>query len=241
MGLMTDIGIKRKLNRLDELSGDEAVALRAELCGIASRERDKAIKKGSRYSFCLYSTLLGDLYLQTDDQSDAIRPYGLAYLTACAMGERCDAERLQAVEGLATSNIFVGEFVFALDLILEAIEGAARRPTRFEVSDLVVVLTDAAMNEGNRREVRSFYDDLREVCGRGDMRDGLRRPSHSSTIPSPHPASDLAIRRFEPRSPPHAIPSSTISTASSSAAWPLPPPTRDGSTRPPSTSQRALR
>ncbi len=128
MGLMTDIDIKRRLRRLARLSGDEAAVLRAELFAIASRERDKAIEKGSRFDFCLNSILLGDLCLQTDDPSDGIRPYACAYLTACALAERFDGERLQAVEGLATANILVGEFVFALDCILEAIEGGGKAP-----------------------------------------------------------------------------------------------------------------
>jgi hypothetical protein len=159
---MTYIGIKRKLSRLARLSGEDAVALRAELCGIASRERDKAIVKGDFPLFCSFSTLLGDLYLDSDDPSDSIRPYGLAYRTACTKGEQLDYARLQAVEGLATANLVVGEFVFALDCILEAIEGEELRPTKFEVADLVVVLTDAAMNQVDRRDARTFYDLLRE-------------------------------------------------------------------------------
>jgi hypothetical protein len=94
----------RLLDRMAKESGDEEVRLTEELRTLTVAARSKAQRKENLAAYASYSNQLGRLYLLSPDPSDALRPFGCAYMTACVAGMPLIDARITASEGLSGST-----------------------------------------------------------------------------------------------------------------------------------------
>lgn len=160
MGLKRDIRIKRLLRRFDRAHGEERRRLHGEIRDLLAEGREDAIRRTNYVSFCIYSTPLGQLFLETTDPSDALRPLACSYLTACMEGDRLDKERGEAAGALSRAYAMTGNWDFAAEMAYEALAVGGGEAGQLHFQDLLVFLGSVDNEDGTDNSlIRRIYDE----------------------------------------------------------------------------------
>lgn len=161
MGLRRDLRIKRLLNKLAQASPSERGRLHGQIRDLLNEARNEEAERGRYSLYCTYSTTLGQLFLEGTDLSDALRPFGCSYLTACIGGDRLKGDRIAAAEGLVATFAMIGDYILAAECAYEVLTVAGRQTETIKITDLLVFLANAARWDEENRIIDRIYDDIR--------------------------------------------------------------------------------
>lgn len=161
MSLRRDFRIKRLLSRYDRALAPERDHLYAEIRNLLVEARDEAVEHNRYSEYCTYATALGQLFLEGPDPSDALRPFGCAYVTACSVGDRLNNQRVAAAEGLTAAYAKVGDYEFAAECAYEAIASAGRETDTIAFQDVLIFLANVGQVDAKDTIIRQIYDTIR--------------------------------------------------------------------------------
>jgi hypothetical protein len=153
-------------------------------------ERQDAERRQDLRSYARFSCMLGEYYLTTIDSSDALRPFGAAYMTACIAGEPLRLERGRACRGLARVYVDIGQFGLAAECAADALTNGGTESG----SDLPAMLRGLLLRVADDRNelscATSLYAAIRSVL----LNEGPGASSTASLLDAKYGLAEFAYR-----------------------------------------------
>ncbi|WP_214404721.1 CHAT domain-containing protein [Pseudonocardia lacus] len=166
MSILLTLRIGRRLTRALAEAPDDRLRLDDKLYGLVVRARTEAARERELGMYSFFSRLLGDHHAATEDPSDALRPYGCAYLAACAGGEETLDRRRRAAEGLAEVYASLGQHFLAAECLEDVLMTSASATDPAVVEDLLRHLVLVDPEPAVLEEVMPVYGRLRRELPR---------------------------------------------------------------------------
>lgn len=159
----------RKINKLvarfDSASPAERVHLHEDIRELIAEGRSIAVKERNYYDYSTYSIWLGQLFVESRDPSDALRPFACAYITACLHGGRLLPLKHEAAEGLAMAYLRTGEFELAAECIIDVLSSDGK--LQVIAPTTVLWLCANVQRESEKDIVSEFYRAVRDELRAG--------------------------------------------------------------------------
>jgi CHAT domain len=140
LGIVDKVRVNRLIDKFYAAGETERPRLRSQLLDVLSAMRESDGTNKRYRAYCEASLRLGQLFAESGDPSDALRPVACAYVVACAHGDGLMDLRREALDTLSLVYTSFGEFGLAAECAFESLGSHA---TMQKLAEMLFLMTNA--------------------------------------------------------------------------------------------------